>query len=76
MKNLTQKNNHIKLSSKLNLDYCYTLIMWILDILGKKQIGVGQKIGQRLIETIVKTEIGPITYSCIKAICKYPDLLI
>jgi hypothetical protein len=40
MKNLSADNNHIRTSRKINLDYCYTILMWILEAQSKKQLVV------------------------------------
>lgn len=60
----------------MNLDYCYTLIMWILEAQAKKQIVVSEKTAKLLLQEIVKKQVGPVSYACFKVISHYPDLLI
>lgn len=40
MEALPEGNYPIKLSKKINLDYCYTVIMWVLEISLKKNIAI------------------------------------
>ena len=46
MKGLARSNSHVRLSKKLSLDFCYTLVMWVLDIFAKKGISVSEKLGK------------------------------
>lgn len=49
MRNLSDDGSTIRRSRKMNLDYCYTLIMWILEAQAKKQIVVSEKTAKLLL---------------------------
>lgn len=76
MKGLDQGGSHVRVSKRVCLDFCYTLLMWVLDIMAKKGIPITEKTGKELLDKIIKVEIGPVTFSCLKSISKYPNLLL
>lgn len=76
MRGLSASNSHVRISRKVSLDYCYTIIMWILEIYAKKGIAVSEKMGQQLLDNIIKSEIGPVALACFRAISRYPSQLL
>lgn len=40
MRSVDRDGGHIRLSRKVGLDYCYTVLMWVLEIYAKRQMVV------------------------------------
>ena len=57
---------------KVGLDYCFTLVMWVLEKMDK----VSAELASTLVEVIIKKEIGPIQEAALKKISPYINSLI
>lgn len=60
-------------SGKVGLDYCYTMLLWVLERIEKK---VGGELGRSLLEVVVKKEIGPVQEAAFNVISGDISLLI
>jgi hypothetical protein len=59
-------------SGKVGLDYCYTMLLWVLERIEK----VEGELGRSLLEVVVKKEIGPVQEAAFNVISGDISLLI
>lgn len=73
---MSSRGGHIRLSRTNCLDYCFTLIMKVLEAGAKKELSISEKLAGELLHRIVKKEKGPIAFACFKALFEHPGLLL